>query len=451
MKQLIWVFITLLSLIFTACADAPEKNYLVAPLYSIPQEKTEPMSNEDHFYAVKAPSSCSIKKQNQYVYEALHDSYLWRDNVANLSSLAQYSSPQKLLKSLKDENDLFSHIVDLKKVNRFFGLGRYNNFGFIPFIIQLKNGKEAMGVVFVYPNSPAQRAGIKRGDIITKVDNISTQASNLEQIKDRLKNRKQLTFTFWKKGKRYKRKIIKYDYAVHTISHVKIYHILNKKVGYMVFSDFIPSKEGEIDRIFKQFKSAQVDELILDLRYNGGGDMNVAKHLSSLIGGAYINNKVSTHYLFNSKYSHLNYTTHFKEFSHNQLNLNRLFVITSKRTCSASEQLILNLRASNNQMEVIQIGQETCGKPYAYNSIGLFCDKALFLINTKAQNSDYEMIGANGLHPTCVVEDNIHKAFGDKEESSLKEALYYITHDRCSPQSQSNDYEIVDFISNYFD
>ncbi|HIC77950.1 MAG TPA: hypothetical protein EYP02_02090, partial [Sulfurovum sp.] len=148
--------------------------------------------------------------------------------------------------------------------------------------------------------------------------------------------------------------------------------------------------------------------------------------------GAYINNKVSTHYLFNSKYSYLNYTTRFNEFSHNQLNLNRLFVITSKRTCSASEQLILNLRASTNQMEVIQIGQETCGKPYAYNSIGLFCNKALFLINTKAHNSDHQMIEADGLYPTCRVEDNIYKAFGDREESSLKEALYYINHNRCS-------------------
>lgn len=432
MKQLLWVLTILLTLIFYACADVPDKKYLVATQFYIPEEINEPVSNEEHFYDVKAPSSCSIKQQNQYVYDALHDSYLWSDSVANLDSTSQYSSPEKLLKMLKDEKDLFSHIVDLKKVNRFFGLGRYNNFGFIPFTIQLKSGKEAMAVVFVYPNSPAQIAGIKRGDIITKVGNLSTTSSNLERIKKRLKNKKRLTFTFWKKGKRYKKKIVKYDYAVHTISHVKIYHIKNKKIGYMVFSDFIPSKEEEIDRIFKQFKSAQVDELILDLRYNGGGDMNVAKHLSSLIGGAYINNKVSTHYLFNSKYSYLNYTTRFNEFSHNQLNLNRLFVITSKRTCSASEQLILNLRASNNQMEVIQIGQETCGKPYAYNSIGLFCNKALFLINTKAHNSDHQMIEADGLYPTCRVEDNIYKAFGDREESSLKEALYYINHNRCS-------------------
>ena len=381
----------------------------------------------------------------------MHDSYLWREGVPTLDSTDHYSSPEELLTMLKDENDLFSHIVNLKKVNRFFGLGRYNNFGFIPFLIQLQSGKEALGVVFVYPNSPAQKAGIKRGDIITKVDNISTQSSNLDRIKKKLKKQKKLTFTFWKKGKRYKKRIIKYDYAVHTISNVKIYHIENKKIGYMVFSDFIPSKEEEIDHIFEKFKSAQIDDLILDLRYNGGGDMNVARHLASLIGGAYVNNRVFTHYLFNSKYSYLNYTSNFKEFSHNQLNLNRLFVITSKRTCSASEQLILNLRASENQMEVIQVGQETCGKPYAYNSIGLFCDKALFLINTKAQNSDHQMISPNGLYPTCVVEDNIYKAFGDKEESSLKEALYYITHNRCSSQSDSNGYEIVDFISNFFD
>ncbi len=450
MKKLLWVSI-LLSIFFSACADVQERQYLIAPQFSIPQEKSEPMSNENHFYSVKAPSSCRIKNQNQYVYNAMHDSYLWHEGVPVLDSTDHYSSPEELLTMLKDEDDLFSHIVDLKKVNRFFGLGRYNNFGFIPFLIQLKSGKEALGVVFVYPNSPAQKAGIKRGDIITKVENISTQSSNLKRIKKKLKKENKLTFTFWKKGKRYKKRIIKYDYAVHTISNVKIYHIENKKIGYMVFSDFIPSKEEEIDHIFEKFKSAQIDDLILDLRYNGGGDMNVARHLSSLIGGAYVNNRVFTHYLFNSKYSHLNYTTNFKEFSHNQLNLNRLFVITSKRTCSASEQLILNLRASENQMEVIQVGQETCGKPYAYNSIGLFCDKALFLINTKAQNSDHQMISPNGLYPTCVVEDNIYKAFGDREESSLKEALYYITHNRCSSQSESGNYEIVDFISNFFD
>jgi C-terminal processing protease CtpA/Prc len=450
LKKLLLVSI-LLSIFFSACADVQERQSLIAPQFSLPQEKEEPLSNENHFYAVKAPSSCSIKNQNQYLYEAMHDSYLWSNSVPILDSIDHYSSPEELLKMIRDENDLFSHIVDLKKVNRFFGLGRYNNFGFIPFLIQLKNGKEALGVVFVYPNSPAQRAGMKRGDIITQVDNISTQASNLERIKKKLKKQKQLTFTFWKKRKRYKKRIIKYDYAVHTISHVKIYHIEDKKIGYMVFSDFIPSKEEEIDRIFKQFKSAQIDDLILDLRYNGGGDMNVARHLSSLIGGAYVNNRIFTHYLFNSKYAHLNYTTHFKEFGHNQLNLNRLFIITSKRTCSASEQLILNLRASDNQIEVIQIGQETCGKPYAYNSIGLFCDKALFLINTKAQNSDHEMISSNGLYPTCVVEDNIHKAFGDREESSLKEALYYITHNRCSSQSNNRGHEIVDFIGNFFD
>jgi len=384
------------------------------------------------FYEVQAPAVCSIKNQNRYVYEALHDSYLWRDEVPYLDSTDIYSSPEQLLKALKNENDFFSHIVNLNRVNGSVEDGKFNNFGLIPFLIKLKSGKEALAIVFVYPNSPAQKAGLKRGDIITKIDNITTRASNLERIKHMLRERKKITFTFWKNGKRHKKRIVKYSYSIHTISHVKIYHIENKKVGYMVLSDFISSEKHEIDNLFRKFKSEHIDDLILDLRYNGGGDTIIANHIASLVGGAYLSNKVSTHYLFNSKYSNLNYTMYFEDFNQNQLNLNRLIVITSKKTCSASEQLIKNLKASGSNIDVIQIGQQTCGKPYAYNSLGLFCHKALFLLNTKAKNSDYEMIGQNGLYPTCPIKDDIYKEFGDQSESSLREALYYVTHNQCS-------------------
>ncbi len=403
------------------------------------------LSNQP-FYAVEAPSSCSIENQKKYVYEALHDSYLWKDDVAFLDSTNEYNSPEHLLMSLKNENDFFSHIIDLKRESGFAGDGKFNNFGFIPFLIQLKNGKEALAVVFVYPNSPADKAGLKRGDIITKVDNISTIASNLNRIKKRLKTSNNIMFTFWNNGNRHKKRVIKYSYNVHTISHVKIYRIENKKVGYMVLSDFIPSEKNEIDHLFSKFKTAKIDDLIIDLRYNGGGDTVIANHLASLIGGTYLSNKVSAQYLFNAKYSSLNYTTYFEDFNNNQLNLERLIVITSKRTCSASEQLMKNLKASGSNIEVVQIGQQTCGKPYAYNSLGVFCNKALFLINTKAQNSDHEMISPNGLYPTCLVSDNIYKNFGDREENSLKEALHYITHHQCSSQATENSYRVIDSI-----
>ena len=401
-------------------------------------------SQKPSFYAVQAPTSCSIKNQNDYVYRALHDSYLWRDTTPFLDSTDIYSSPEQLLSSLKSQNDFFSHIIDFKKADGFFGNGKFYNFGFIPFLVELKSGKEALAVGFVYPNSPAQNAGLKRGDIITKIDNIHTSALNLKRIQKKLQTNTKITFTFWNKKKRYKKRVIKYSYGVHTISNVKIFHIKSKKVGYMVLSDFIPSERDEIDTLFGKFKSADITELIVDLRYNGGGDTITADHLASLIGGSNLSNKVSTNYLFNDKYSNLNYTSYFDDYNRNQLNLNRLIVITSKRTCSASEQLIKNLRASGNNMEVIQIGQQTCGKPYAYNSLGLFCNKALFLINTKAQNSDNEMISPNGLYPTCMASDNIYKNFGDKEENSLKEALHYILNNQCSTQITQNSYRVLD-------
>jgi len=427
-------------------------NILSLLLYSTEMSiKPHFLSQKPSFYAVKAPKSCSVKNQKDYVYKALHDSYLWRDETLFLDSTDRYSSPEELLSALKNQNDFFSHIIDFKKANGFFGNGRFYNFGFIPFLVELKSGKEALAVGFVYPNSPAQNAGLKRGDIITKIDKTRTTALNLKRIQKKLQNDKRVTFTFWDKGKRHKKRVIKYGYGVHTISNVKIFHIKNKKVGYMVLSDFIPSQKDEIDRLFGKFKSAKVDELIVDLRYNGGGDTTTADHLASLIGGTNLSNKVSTNYLFNAKYSNLNYTSYFEDYNKNQLNLNRLIVITSKRTCSASEQLIKNLKASGNNMEIIQVGQQTCGKPYAYNSLGIFCNKALFLINTKAQNSDNEMISPNGLYPTCQVSDNIYKSLGDKEENSLKEALYYIVNNQCSAQITENSYRVIDVKSNYFD
>lgn len=405
--------------------------------------------DREQFYSVKTPKSCSIKDQNKFVYDVLHDSYLWSDKLTNQDDLINsYDSPKALLQSLKYENDHFSHIMDLPKANTFFGEGKYNNFGFLPFLLEEEENQWALLIGFVYPGSPAENAGVKRGDKIVKVDGNSIDEKNIDAIYDIFKKKRRIQFTFSKNNKLYTKPISKYRYKVRTVTSSHIYRREGKKVGYMVLSDFIEMSKFEIDSVFRRFKNANISEFILDLRYNGGGDVRIANHLASLIGGNHVANKVSEYMFFNEKYSNLNKTTFFESYNQNQLDLKRFFVITSSRTCSASERVIHNLKASDTGIEVIQIGQQTCGKPYGYDGVGIFCNKVLFAINTESTNEERYGNYVDGLTPTCKVDDDMLTPLGDKEESSLKEALYYIKNNKCSNNASSS-HNIIDFITEY--
>ncbi len=276
-------------------------------------------------------------------------------------------------------------------------------------------------VTYIYPNSPADTLGVKRGDMIKLVNNKSITRESINEIVEILTNQETVNFTFLNQdNSTFIRSISKKSYAIKTILYNNIFTNTqqNKKIGYMVFQDFI--------------ENANVNELILDLRYNGGGAISVANHLSSLIGGTNVSENVFNYVKFNDRYSKYNETSYFESFNTNALNLNRIFVITTPSTCSSSELVISSLRASANNVEVIQIGDTTCGKPYGFAGSGRFCDQALFAINIESQNGDGIGNYVNGLTPTCRADDNYHRAFGDTSENSLSQALNYISTGQCS-------------------
>jgi len=445
MRYIFLSIVFLLMLTFNACTFLDiYKNHAVLKV-----KKQDVVVDSKQFFSVKTPTTCTIKEQNKFVHDVLYDSYLWSDKLSKQDYLASnYDSPQALLQSLKSKSDHFSYIMDLTKADTFFGKGKYNNFGFIPFLIKYKENQLALVVGFVYPNSPAKNAGLKRGDIIIKIDDNYIDEKNIDVVYNILQKRQRIGFTFFKNNRVYTKFISKYRYTVRTVTKSHIYRVEGNRVGYMVLSDFIEMSKYEINFVFSRFKKANISDLILDLRYNGGGDVQIANHLASLIGGDKVANKVSEYMSFNQKYSNLNKTTFFESYNDNQLNLKRLFVITSKRTCSASERVIHNLQASHTGIEVIQIGKKTCGKPYGYEGVGVFCNKVLFSINTESTNGDKEGRYLDGLAPTCEVEDDLFTPLGSKEESSLKEALYYIKNNKCSNRTSSG-YKIIDFFIEY--
>ena len=168
----------------------------------------------------------------------------------------------------------------------------------------------------------------------------------------------------------------------------------------------------------------------MDLRYNGGGYVYIANHLASLIGGSKTEGKIFEKQLFNQKYSSYNDTVYFENRPSNALNLNRIFILTTKSSCSASELVINALRASVTGIDVVQIGDATCGKPYAMIG-GAYCDKYILPVQMKSVNADDTGDYVDGIAPKCQVDDDFFHDYVDPHEALFAEALYYMKYNNC--------------------
>jgi carboxyl-terminal processing protease len=247
-------------------------------------------------------------------------------------------------------------------------------------------------------------------------------------------------------------------------------------VGYMLFNDHIATAEGELVTAFNQLKSAGVHDLILDIRYNGGGFIDIASEVAYMIAGP-TPTAGQTFELdqFNSKNPTVNpvtqgtitplgFHTTTQGFSPPAgqalpaLNLPRVFVLTSGSTCSASESIINSLQGVN--VQVIQIGSTTCGKPYGFYPTDN-CAVTYFSIQFQGINAKsfgnypdgftpQNTVATQGvLVPGCSVADDFAHSLGDPVEGLLASALSYRANGVCplppsgvqpAPQLQSGTY-----------
>jgi hypothetical protein len=186
-----------------------------------------------------------------------------------------------------------------------------------------------------------------------------------------------------------------------------------------------------VDALTEAFAALQetgITELVLDLRYNGGGLVDVATHLASLIGGVVTAGQPFAIFTHNDRNTFRNETLRFRTVESPAPTLSRLIVITSRSSASASELVINGLRPF---MPVILIGDTTYGKPVG-QYLFEFCSKVLAPVSFSLRNAAGEADYFDGFAPTCSAGDAIDRQLGDPEEASLAEALYYAAHDSCS-------------------
>ncbi len=372
--------------------------------------------------------ACSIRNQNRQVHEALLKDYLWYREVPEEVNYADFDSPAELLDFLRnDPPDRFSYITDAEEYKALFNDGQYAGFGFS---FEISADDELL-VRFVYENSPAWLAGMRRGDEILMVN--GETAADLIAANDwdtafgdsdvgvvgelRLKK---------PDGSEVDIVMAKAVIDINTVLHAEVIDTAVARIGYLVFNGFLDTSYGELQAVFAGFKSAGVSKVILDLRYNGGGAVWVADALASWLYGNN-NREVFTELRFNDLNSELNYSYNLVPLNEGIV-IDELIVITTASTCSASEMLINGLKPF---LRVRTVGSATCGKPVGMSPEEI-CDKMLVAVNFAAYNANGEGDYFDGLAADCPATDNVRIPFGDAADPMLSEALYLSANNRCS-------------------
>jgi carboxyl-terminal processing protease len=383
---------------------------------------------------------------NGWIYDTMKSYYLWENQLTAKASTNNKLSPADYFESLlikPGELDRFSWIQEdvaeltasLQGVNKVVGIR------FTPFYSNTAKTKVALSVAYALKGSPADKAGLKRGDFIVKVNgneltpenyNAAFSADNLKFTMGDYNGSEIIANTKTVD-------VVKAEVQTNPIQHYSIIEKGNKKIGYLVYLQFLTQFDSDIRNVFKEFKAKGVNELVLDLRYNGGGYISSSDIISSLIvknlkpGTLMSKQEWNTELTkaYKSKYGNDVFDTDWLNEPNNLGTLNRVFVLTSKGTASASELIINNLKP---YMDVILIGDNTYGKNVG--SITLSDDKkrwkwgmqpiVLRTVNSLGQS---EYGGKDGFTPNFKVADNAipFLPFGDENETLLSVAIKQIT------------------------
>jgi carboxyl-terminal processing protease len=381
--------------------------------------------------AVEDPPSkeidCSTTAQNAVVYQLMKDAYLWYDKVPEVA-YAGYPSPESLLQDLVYASlDRWSYINTKSANDAYYEEGRSLGMGF-------RLAYDAEGDVrlsFVHSASPAGDAGLRRGDKALAINGKTVeeidQADLWTDVLGPEEEGVEVVFTMERPDGAVDVTLTKRWYTLTSVGQPRFFSVGSKTVGYLFFGRFIEPAAAELDDAFATLAQRQVDELVLDLRYNGGGRLNVAQHLASLVHQPAELDAELARLVYNDRHSDWDERMVF-EGVESSSKLARLIVITSPGTASASEMLVNGLRP---YIDVKLVGTTTHGKPVGM-ATWEYCDKVILPISFRVLNAGGEGDYYDGLPPSCWAEDQIQVELGDPAEASLAEALYIVEHGVCS-------------------
>jgi carboxyl-terminal processing protease len=377
--------------------------------------------------AQAGPASCNTTGKNLYVRDVMSDLYLWYREMPDVNPVS-FPSPEAYLEAVrfKPLDTTFSYITSRAANDAF-----YSDSQFIGFGLSTSLDGAGMRITQVFPDSPAAEAGLARGDRIAEINGRPIAALVESGEIDSAFGPSEIgveadVVLVDRTGASRRAHMTKRLVTIPTVSLTRVYTIQGRRVGYIFFRNFVQPSVEALDNAFAELAAERVDDLVLDLRYNGGGLVSVAQHLASYIGGLRTDGLVFAEYFHNDRNTFRNRILRF-ESKPRDLRLNRLIVVTTRGSASASELVINALRPF---MPVVVIGGTTYGKPVGQYGIA-FCDLLLAPVSFSLRNADGQGDFFDGFAPDCAAPDDADHQLGDPQEGSLKEALTFAATGAC--------------------
>jgi carboxyl-terminal processing protease len=395
---------------------------LLIPLFIISCKKKE-----------VTPTYTTDEMARDQLYDIMNQYYLWYNLMPTVVK-DDYKTPYTLLEAMRYKVlDKWSFIETYDEfTSRYSGsfVGHGIRIGLDP--------SQQTRIVQIYNGADLYSKGVRRGWIIKTLNGtalapifIAGDATAYNNLIGPSQAGVTNTFLFQTPaGKDSTITTTKSSFTLNTVIAADTFHLSTGITGHIVFDQFIPPSNAELDTAFALFKRSNITNLIVDLRYNGGGDLSVLTNMASYIAGSSQSNSTFLTVNFNSKNpeQNSNYTFNTQP---NAVNVTKVVFITTRYTASASEDLINGLKPVFNT-NLVCLGDTTDGKPVgmvgmAYSTYYMFWPIMFKVLNSSGQGDFY-----SGIAPAKYVVDDISHDFNDRNESSLKEAIYYIEHGTLS-------------------
>ena len=365
------------------------------------------------------------------LYALMNQFYLWY-NLMPVVVKTDYKTPYELLNAM-----------EYKTLDRWSFMQTYNEYlaqskgSFVGHGISMGlDPANQVRIAQIYKNSPLYLKGVRRGWIVKKLNGTllapifnSQDGAAYSQLIGPSQANITNTFLFQTPaGKDSTIASTKAAFTLNTVILADTLHLKSGITGHLVFDQFIPPSNLELQTAFAYFSQNNIKDLIVDLRYNGGGDLSVLKNMASYVAGA---TKFNTPFLkltFNDKNTAHNISYNFNTVA-TPLTLTKLIVITTRGTASASEDFINGLKPFLN---VKTIGDTTNGKPVGMSGFQYKTDYMFWPITFNVVNSVGFGDFYKGIAPEKYVPDDITRDWNDRNEACFKESIYYLEHGAVS-------------------
>ena len=386
--------------------------------------------------APQGSAQCDVDSQKTWLRGYMQDWYYWSGVApdpapAAYPTLAAYFGARKFTAYPRYGTEPWSYFQDTASYNQFFAEGRSLGYGLFV------NGSERqlpLRVRLTEPRSPAAAAGLLRGDTIVSINGVA--AADLVNgdfsVLDATRAGDRITVVVDTASGRRSVVLTAAEFALTPVPVSRVLDVGNgQRAGYLVVKDFITQAETPVAAALADFRAAGASELIIDLRYNGGGRISTATQLASQVVGALQSGQVFTTLKYNAAHQGSNRNFTFAQAPAPAFP--RVVVLTGSRTCSAAELLVNGLAP---YAEVVTVGGTSCGKPFGFNPVAS-CENTFSVVNFRAVNARGLAEYDAGIVPDCPQADDFQRALGDPAETLTATALGVLRTGSCPVAASS--------------